>query len=648
MAAPVNPDAVDPAQIERFLKMLHAGAPNHVIFASYPEKGQEGTFQWCAYPAGEVHRLIAQTRVRNEEEGRAVAVSVATFFGNNRLESSAASLAAFAIDIDQKDLGNLVPGALSPVDVIPEVRARLDARGLKPHALVSSGNGLHVYVLLDRIFFHEPGRIRSPVFERDRVKTTWKKLAYLLGRSTDRFDLASIMRLPGTVNRKEGGFKRTFFLDERTDLARPRYSFETVEKAVEDVVVAQTRRKKERQGAANSTARQMVTTPLEGWQQKMVQFAVEHDTKFRALRDGARIGWYEKTTDRSKIEFNYACRMLEMGFPEQVVRAEISACAKGSEAGPRYVDSTILKAAARVAGAGSPRTPVSLDTFWSTTSAFYTWKKHGGGLLSRVPVVNWSLPNVSVVIARPGGSKTTDLLDLFSTVWSGIGVYDRVAVCGLFVNELLEHEHTINAAFPAGMRFEVSGRVVEYDRNAIPSTAIAVYKALPDEIKLLSSGNQPIWTVGRLEQHPSPRALLLNALSPYTTDERFDVEEPLLPHSRYPNAVVKFSPREHLCLAGYSQHTLDTTSVCSKECPFTQCRSNMTEDGMRTIWNTASVALLTHKSFEAQVLYQPKKNAFECIIFDELPQSVYRNPCIKVWPTRAGVRGGGGRANHWM
>ena len=153
----------------------------------------------------------------------------------------------------------------------------------------------------------------------------------------------------------------------------------------------------------------------------MVDFAVAQDSNFKALRDGARIGGYGKKTDRSRIEFEYACRLLEMGFPEQVAWAEISACAKGSDAGPRYVDSTILAAAARVSGENFPRTTVTFSRIETTPSAFYTWKKHPGGFLSRVPVVNWSLPNVTVVMARPGGSKTTDLLDLFSTNWSGIG-----------------------------------------------------------------------------------------------------------------------------------------------------------------------------------------------------------------------------------
>src|SRR6185436_19216472 len=126
-------------------------------------------------------------------------MSVATFWGNDRLESSAVSLAAFAIDIDQKDLGNLVVGASEAREVIPEVLARLEARGLKPHAIVNSGNGLHVYVLFERIFFQRPGRTYSPLYERERVKKTCEKLAHLLG-ATDRFDLSSIMRVPGTVN----------------------------------------------------------------------------------------------------------------------------------------------------------------------------------------------------------------------------------------------------------------------------------------------------------------------------------------------------------------------------------------------------------------------------------------------------------------
>src|SRR2546426_3093524 len=299
--------------------MLHEGAPGMPVLASYlekgppdPEKGEpDPEFEWGFYPAGEVARIVARCRTLNEGEHRGVAMSVATYWGNSRHAKNVASLAALAIDIDQDNLPNLVPGATDPAQVIDEVLERLQARSLRPHAILSSGNGLHVYALLERIYFQWPGRTDASVLDRERVKGTWKKLGQLLGGSTDRHDLPLIMRLPGTVNRKYGHHKRTGFLDEHTDLTRSRYCFETVEKAVADVAIKAVR-KRTAGSRSRITSAPMVTTPLEGWQQRMVDFALEQDSKFKALRDGARIGRYGKDTDRSRIEFLYTCRLLEM------------------------------------------------------------------------------------------------------------------------------------------------------------------------------------------------------------------------------------------------------------------------------------------------------------------------------------------------
>jgi len=100
--------------------------------------------------------------------------------------------------------------------------------------------------------------------------------------------------------------------DMYTDLTRPSYSLEKIEKAVADVVVTQGRRAKTARASSRTVNGRGVTTPLANWQQRMVDFAVAHDSNFKALRDGARIGRFGKLPDRSRIEFLYTYRLLEM------------------------------------------------------------------------------------------------------------------------------------------------------------------------------------------------------------------------------------------------------------------------------------------------------------------------------------------------
>ncbi len=81
--------------------------------------------------------------------------------------------------------------------------------------MVSSGQGLHVYILIDRVQLSDDA-------QREHVKDIWYRLGAMLGGSTDKFALASLLRVPGTVNWKQGDAKQVEFIGEQTDLGRAR------------------------------------------------------------------------------------------------------------------------------------------------------------------------------------------------------------------------------------------------------------------------------------------------------------------------------------------------------------------------------------------------------------------------------------------
>jgi|GEM_PF-4057940 len=141
---------------------------------------------------------------RNRDEKFQVAMSVGVFEpGQPKDAQFCVGLSALAIDIDPKDFERLVPGAQVPEQVIPEVLRRLDVHGLAPHAVVHSGRGLHVYLLLDRHMLRTND-------DRSKAKEVWWRLGYLLG-GLDRHDLSSMMRVPGTINWKGGSLKPVRF-----------------------------------------------------------------------------------------------------------------------------------------------------------------------------------------------------------------------------------------------------------------------------------------------------------------------------------------------------------------------------------------------------------------------------------------------------
>lgn len=84
---------------------------------------------------------------------------------------------------------------------LAEARRRIEALPLPPSIIVNSGNGLHVYWLLN-----------EPVTPDDAFEATLRQLADLVGGDPSVVDRSRLMRLPGSHNTKDGAYKKVEIL----------------------------------------------------------------------------------------------------------------------------------------------------------------------------------------------------------------------------------------------------------------------------------------------------------------------------------------------------------------------------------------------------------------------------------------------------
>ncbi len=210
-----------------------------------------------------------------------------------------------------------------------------------------------------------------------------------------------------------------------------------------------------------------------------------------------------------------------------------------------------------------------------------------------------------------------------------------MAVCSAFVGELLRHEYAINRTFPSG-RFYDGG---ELDLQ-LPKSNDALTR-LSGEWTAEGVLDCATWTLPQLNARVvDPAAFWINSVHPRRADQRITDEDlaPLFADRRgIPTAVTKFRGKVELCLAKNDQRALADPKTC-KECTFTACRSNRNRGGSKTYWKQAPVALLTHRAFATQAIYSPPLNAFDAVIFDEVPSSVYRTPALHVRQRKKGKK----------
>ena len=586
----------------------------------------------------------------SNDDGFALATTVGAFFGDasakklTREADQCVAASAFGIDVDAKDFDKLVSGATQKETVIPEILRRLGDRGLAPHAIVSSGSGLHVYILIERVTFTNDE-------ERGHFKDVWYRLGTVLGEATDRHDLSSILRLPGSIHRKaEPVLVR--FVEEHTDLTRRRYTLDEVAHALRDVPPLPEHKKRSRKRAADGAGISVAPIiPVDPWDRHVHDVARRLDAALAKAQAASHGG----QGDRSKPDYAYAARMAKLGIPHAVAVAEIAASRKGREREESYSLSTVSNATRDV----FPTKTLASTPRWTThehaVEALSTGIEKEARermneavlLLGRgeVPPASppYGEPAVYLVVGRPGGRKTRGVVDFFSML-PGIGS-GRIGLVASKVSELLRHEYHINTCYPLGLD--------AYIEN-VPTNFRELHAKLPDSLRTLGpkletdgkGGFAALWTPEKLEQVvEDPFAFWVNCHHPAAFDEHLVPEQdedgnPVLPawaeswddpRLRRPRAVLKFSGRVDLCPLAMSAVALRDRDTC-RTCTFEPCRANQNREvgGAKTYWSSARYALLTHRAYETHVAVRPSLNHFDAVVFDEVPALVYRNRKVSV------------------
>jgi hypothetical protein len=675
---------LDLAQAKRLMDALYE-AGDTIYVCAYHDRNK---LVWCQSHLTYDDRFSAGIFIRVANGLRqAVATTVGVFapeapgFEARRTEDQCVGLSAFGIDIDRDDLAALVPGATTVEEVLPEVVRRLEQAGIPLHAVVRSGRGLHVYILIKRVKL-------TTNEERTRAKDVWFRLTKLLGGASDRYDLSSYLRVPGTVNRK-GEPVRVEFVEEHTHLDRQRFTMEQVAAAVAHLpgLPAEAAVRKERKstrskknGVATVDAEMFRQDP---WDLHLFGLAMRLDKSLAEARQVSLDAPTPKmgTLDRSKNDFHYASRMLELGLPASIVMAELALTARGRVESQGWRVSTFSAATQKVYPTRRGGEPGTWSAFSESDEALFTGiegpahEKHQALLSSRgdSPASASTAPTptakavVSVVLARPGKGKTRGIVHWLAT---NRHLYTRrLGVCGSMVRELLRHEYAINAAFPFGLATTINDMPYEFEPD-LPEDHEALWARLPAKVKERIATEAPVGEDGNFRAHwtleklkvvvTDPAAFHINARHPLHLDEAIQPHEDEEGHYTYPlggekpdpvfetqpAAVVKFRGRPDLCLAGRSAEQLRDRRTCLEWCDFSSCRSNMNSryGGAKTYWTDAAYPLLTHKAFETHAVVNPSLNDFQGMVFDELPAMVYRYPKLRVSPDRVKD----GRAKDWQ
>jgi hypothetical protein len=660
-----------PNQVKRLLAQLYDEG-DYFHYLRYQEKGtlyakkerprQEG----LSFHSSHLESIACQILGYNAL-GLGVATSVGSFETmKTRTEECCTKLKALAIDIDGKNIKALdLVGR--PLEEVAEVLVtKLNAQGLTPHMVVNSGHGLHVYLLLESM-------LMTTETQRLHAKGVWYSLCKVIGGATDRFDLASIMRVPGTVNCKYNGLIPVRFFESFTDEKLPRYKLEDIEAAVgcEKVVIGKTKKhRKDSSGtvpmSSSSDGIQPISRPLSQEHQQLLDAALKLDEVQKAntpnLKGSKDLNQLRAQTldpspkiDHSKADFAYGSRLLQCGMPDEVVLGELQNGVKAHTVADAdyYCQHTLgkLETAVEIA-------ETAIDTrAWrvasvaeATTHKYYIEFSDGMPVDSPCEEPESPTGQVSVVCERPGMGKTHQLVEWLTrqggTYHDGI----RRLVLGEFKRELLPYEARINCLYPFG-RLDPYGDSFRERDILLPNDNQDLVKRLG--LKVGSAEYKAALAT------PDPGGFYLNTRHPLVADERRfqDDEEDLenayrdsvgeTPQPRMtekvilpPFAVVKFRGTTEYCLAGHSKGVLDSRKPpCGTTCSYGSCRANSTtiEDsvpGSKTYWKGAQVALLTHQGYAVQQMLVSERNDFDEIWCDELPPLVFRRPTFTIMRVR--------------
>lgn len=153
-----------------FIKILHENCPGNTELRAFKKPNQ----CFCADIA-EVEQRLAEVPEKTE-----VYIGVARRKGMDGSKAGVLAIPALWVDIDFKDVAE------------EEARALIANFTQQPSITVESGGGLHLYWLLNQPILEDFGR----------VEATLRGLAKALKGDVACAEIARVMRLPGTLNRK--------------------------------------------------------------------------------------------------------------------------------------------------------------------------------------------------------------------------------------------------------------------------------------------------------------------------------------------------------------------------------------------------------------------------------------------------------------
>lgn len=635
----------DSVEASRFLQLIHGGDDRLRVFTYPDEDTNKSPVTDFEYRGTGDQALWARLQdcVRRRQ---AVAVSLAAFEpGTARRKQHALRLQVLGIDIDEKHGARLAPGNRGPEDVARVAIEKLTGVGLEPHFLVSSGRGLHVYLRTEAL------AVEDPVL-RSEIETMWWKLGNLLGGATEKHDVTSVLRLPGTFNFKGGGRRPVRILTAFEKLLwKPEYPLAALRAATAALSGKPPPSRDARvHGVRSATVAAKDLTPDAARALEAALQDKDVARRHRAAQDA--------TDDRSRAEFSYACELVRLGFSHDDICSELTRTAKGRNRGDLYRDSTSREAFSRTYGDLSSRylRGIQLTQDVGEALSLIIEGAPRAGAREGVREVCDPLKSVLVTMTRAGDGKTQGLLDRVSLRDAHQG--NHLVVAGLFTGELLRHELELNAAWPGG-RIWMDG-----DREARLARRQPV--SLDQAWSALAGVEGHHWTRERFRKTvKDPDAFAMNLGHPSFDDEslRWPEDEdggsrppPWLPQEPQealrsreqwqPFAVAKFSGTPGLCIAGHDEARFRGPSSPCSTCPFTSCRANTNTAvtgkpvGAKTLWKAAPVKLMTHSGLWTQEVFASGSQDVRALVLDEVPDQVFRLAELS-------IRCGSGRRGQW-
>lgn len=604
-------DYIDHRELVAVVRAVH-GPGDRFFLTRYREKNA-GHLYWGrsaaqgdgeAFTVEDVENGQLQREVErlNRDDKLAVALTVGSFRGKKASENCV-RLAALAIDIDDDNIKVLVPGCETPDEAAPAVIEALLRYGISPHAIVCSGRGLHVYVLI------EPVDLDAPTM-RAQVEDVWYRIGSIVGGATDRHDLASVFRLPGTVNRKYGGHRRTYILKAYTNFERRRYGFDELVAALAAVPPRKERRANSAVPVADETEREEPDAD----ERHALEVACKADSVLSHRRELSRDGDPDKIdTDRSHNDSMYAGSLIECGASTTLIVSEIENSQKGRERGKAYALSTFSNTARMKLSVSEPHQACEIRIVESVEKAASLVEEEGkegdvDGHPSACGSTSASRSSVlSIVPSRAGSGKTTAINNLLARIAPTTS--KRIVYTGPFLAELLKSEQNIG-----------TGAVKQG-----PTNAEELLRAMPTALRVGERSGSPRWTEEKVQTKvKSIEAFALNMVHP------LDVQRERLGRISSPFAVTTMPARADLCLAAHDERTLKREPARCSKCAYTACRANKSPGGAKSYSKDARVNLVTHAGFLQRHLHRPDLDDFDVVICDEAPQWLFETKAIEI------------------